>query len=134
MPKRIGFDVGGTFTDFVLKDEETGELDVYKYPTTVDDPSQGVLTGLDEFLTEVDSEIDDLEQLIHATTLATNTVLERDGADTALLTTEGFRTYRFWADRNATICTIFSSRSPIRSSTGRTSTRLTSVSTLERVL
>ncbi|MWV38431.1 hydantoinase/oxoprolinase family protein [Natrialba sp. INN-245] len=91
MPKRIGFDVGGTFTDFVLKDEETGELDVYKYPTTVDDPSQGVLTGLDEFLTEVDSEIDDLEQLIHATTLATNTVLERDGADTALLTTEGFR-------------------------------------------
>ncbi|WP_435348585.1 hydantoinase/oxoprolinase family protein [Haloarchaeobius sp. HRN-SO-5] len=91
MPKRIGFDVGGTFTDFVLVDEETGELDVYKYPTNVEDPAQGVLEGLEEFLTESDTSLSTVRQLIHATTLATNTVLERDGADTALVTTEGFR-------------------------------------------
>ncbi|WP_254533061.1 hydantoinase/oxoprolinase family protein [Natrinema gelatinilyticum] len=91
MAKRIGFDVGGTFTDFVLVDEQTSELDVYKYPTTVDNPSEGVLTGLSEFFDETGVEIDNVGQLIHATTLATNTVLERDGADTALLTTDGFR-------------------------------------------
>jgi N-methylhydantoinase A len=90
MPKRVGFDVGGTFTDFVLVDEATGELDVYKYPTNTDDPARGVLNGLSEFLDEADTALGDVRQLIHATTLATNTVLERKGADTALLTTEGF--------------------------------------------
>lgn len=91
MGKRIGFDVGGTFTDFVLVDEETGVLDVFKYPTNVEDPAQGVLDGLDEFLDQSVVTLADVHQLIHATTLATNTVLERDGAQTALVTTEGFR-------------------------------------------
>jgi N-methylhydantoinase A len=91
MPKRIGFDVGGTFTDFVLVDEETGALDVFKVPTDVEDPARGVLDGLDEFLDQVEASLDDVRQLIHATTLATNTVLERDGAPSALVTTEGFR-------------------------------------------
>ncbi|WP_436933745.1 hydantoinase/oxoprolinase family protein [Halovenus marina] len=91
MPKRIGFDVGGTFTDFVLVDEESGELDVYKYPTDRENPARGILNGIDEFLGEVDASLDDVRQIIHATTLATNTVLERKGAETALVTTEGFR-------------------------------------------
>lgn len=91
MPKRIGFDVGGTFTDFVLVDEQTGEREVFKHPTNVADPARGVLDGLDQFLDNTETGLSDVRQLIHATTLATNTVLERDGADTALLTTEGFR-------------------------------------------
>jgi len=91
MPRRIGFDVGGTFTDFVLVDEETGELDVYKYPTDRENPARGILEGLDEFLDTADTSLDDVRQIIHATTLATNTVLERKGAETALVTTEGFR-------------------------------------------
>jgi N-methylhydantoinase A/oxoprolinase/acetone carboxylase beta subunit len=91
MPKRIGFDVGGTFTDFVLVDEETGALDVFKFPTDVEDPARGVLDGLGEFLDQVEASLGDVRQLIHATTLATNTVLERDGAPSALVTTEGFR-------------------------------------------
>jgi N-methylhydantoinase A len=91
MPKRIGFDVGGTFTDFVLVDEQTGERKVFKHPTNVADPAQGVLDGLEQFLDNADTGLVDIRQLIHATTLATNTVLERNGASTALLTTEGFR-------------------------------------------
>ncbi|MFB6296915.1 MAG: hydantoinase/oxoprolinase family protein [Salinirussus sp.] len=91
MSVRIGFDVGGTFTDFVSVDRETGELDVFKCPTDTEDPARGVLDGLTEFLDGSDLGLEDVTQLIHATTLATNTVLERDGADTALVTTEGFR-------------------------------------------
>jgi len=91
MSVRIGFDVGGTFTDFVSIDGDTGELDVYKYPTDTEDPARGVLEGLAEFLDESGADLRDVTQLIHATTLATNTVLERDGAETALVTTEGFR-------------------------------------------
>ncbi|PSQ17736.1 methylhydantoinase [Halobacteriales archaeon QS_8_69_26] len=91
MPTRIGFDVGGTFTDYVLVDDETGALDVFKYPTDPEDPADGVLEGLDRFLDRTGADLSSVRQLIHATTLATNTVLERDGADTALVTTEGFR-------------------------------------------
>jgi N-methylhydantoinase A len=91
MAKRIGFDVGGTFTDFVLVDEATGDLDVFKHPTDPDDPAAGILEGLEAFLDRTGTALGEVRQLIHATTLATNTVLERDGAETALVTTEGFR-------------------------------------------
>jgi len=91
MSKRIGFDVGGTFTDFVLLDEATDSLAVFKHPTDVEDPARGVLDGLGQFLDATDTALADVRQMIHATTLATNTVLERDGAPTALVTTEGFR-------------------------------------------
>lgn len=90
MSKRIGFDVGGTFTDFVMVDSDTESVDTFKHPTT-EDPSDGVLAGLREFVDETDTSWDEVDQLIHATTLATNTILERDGADTALLVTEGFK-------------------------------------------
>jgi len=90
MGQRLGFDVGGTFTDFVMVDTETGDVNTFKHPTT-DDPSVGVLEGLSGFLEGTGTAWEEVDQLIHATTLATNTVLERDGADTALLVTEGFR-------------------------------------------
>jgi len=91
MSKRVAFDVGGTFTDFVITDEETGASDVFKYPSTPDDPSRGVLDGLSTFLDQEDIPWSEVTQLIHATTVATNTVLERKGADTALVVTAGFK-------------------------------------------
>ncbi|MFB6361282.1 MAG: hydantoinase/oxoprolinase N-terminal domain-containing protein, partial [Halobacteriales archaeon] len=91
MSKRLAFDVGGTFTDFVVADEETGASEVFKYPSTPDDPSLGVLEGLNQFLEAEGIPWSEVTQLIHATTVATNTVLERKGAETALVVTEGFR-------------------------------------------
>lgn len=80
--KLIGIDVGGTFTDFVLL--ENGHIRVHKSPTTPDDQSKGIVAGLAEMGVEGDAEI------VHGTTAATNALLERKGARTALLTTAGF--------------------------------------------
>ena len=82
MTSVLGVDVGGTFTDFLLW--EDGELTVYKRPSTPDDPSRGVLAGLDEAGFSPD-------EVVHGSTVATNAVLERKGAKTALITTKGFR-------------------------------------------
>lgn len=90
MATEISFDVGGTFTDFMLIDRANADVVTYKHPTTPD-PSEGVLDGLTHLLDAADTSWGDIDRMTHATTLATNTVLERDGADTALLTTEGFR-------------------------------------------
>ncbi|MCH8850971.1 MAG: hydantoinase/oxoprolinase family protein, partial [Chloroflexi bacterium] len=78
----LGVDVGGTFTDFLLWQD--GELSIYKRPSTPDDPSRGVLAGLDEAGFSPD-------EVVHGSTVATNAVLERKGARTALITTKGFR-------------------------------------------
>ena len=91
---KIGIDVGGTFTDFVVA-AETGQPRFFKTQTTPDDPSRGVMAGLreaasayglslDEFLTETDL-------VIHGSTVATNTLVERKGATVGLITTDGFR-------------------------------------------
>jgi N-methylhydantoinase A/oxoprolinase/acetone carboxylase beta subunit len=90
MAKQISFDVGGTFTDFILLDRDNEEVEVFKHPTT-EDPSVGVLKGLSALLSAADTDWEEIDRVIHATTLATNTVLERTGAATALVTTEGFR-------------------------------------------
>ncbi len=82
MASILGVDVGGTFTDFLLWDD--GELSVYKRPSTPDDPSQAVLDGLREAGWAPD-------EVVHGSTVATNAVLERKGARTALITTKGFR-------------------------------------------
>ncbi len=82
----LGVDVGGTFTDFLLWDGDS--IRVHKRPSTPDDPSRSVLEGLDE-LGLAASETPAL--VVHGTTVATNTVLERRGARTALVTTEGMR-------------------------------------------
>jgi N-methylhydantoinase A len=83
--RQLGVDVGGTFTDLVLS--SGGGVTVAKVPSTPDDQAQGILDGLDRL--EVAPA--DLHRLAHGTTVATNTVLERDGARVVLLTTAGFR-------------------------------------------
>ena len=92
MPRfRLGFDIGGTFTDFVLIDEATGVAMLNKCLTTPHDPSQGVMDGLVPLLDKAGIKGGDLDIAIHATTLITNALIERKGAKVALLATEGFR-------------------------------------------
>ncbi len=86
---RVGLDIGGTFTDVVL--EGAGSRLTTKVLTTLDDPSLGCMKGLDEVLAEGAISPDDIGVIIHGTTLATNAIIERKGATTSLVTTEGFR-------------------------------------------
>ena len=88
---RVGLDIGGTFTDFVLLDHATGELRLYKCLTTPEDPSAGALQGLAALLADARLGMEDLAALVHGTTLVTNTIIERRGARVGLLTTQGFR-------------------------------------------
>jgi N-methylhydantoinase A len=87
---RIGVDIGGTFTDFVLEDTERGTLRLGKKLTTPSDPSDAVIDGLERLLGEAGVAAGELSVLVHGTTLATNAVIERTGAKTGLLTTAGF--------------------------------------------
>jgi N-methylhydantoinase A len=88
---RVGVDIGGTFTDLVLIDDETGSRAVGKVLTTPEDPSEGVESGLAELLGREGVEAGQVGTIVHGTTLVTNALIERRGAKTALLTTEGFR-------------------------------------------
>jgi N-methylhydantoinase A len=88
---RAGIDIGGTFTDLVLIDDETGKQAVGKILTTPHDPSDAVEEGLRDLLEREGVEASGLKTIIHGTTLVTNALIERRGAKTALLTTEGFR-------------------------------------------
>lgn len=89
---KIGADIGGTFTDVVIADEETGELSVSKYPTTTQDPSVGFTQAMDLIFGEKRVDFKNISQVVHASTLATNTLLQRKKeGDTALITTKGFR-------------------------------------------
>jgi N-methylhydantoinase A/oxoprolinase/acetone carboxylase beta subunit len=89
--KRLGVDVGGTFTDLIYVDDESGEILVHKVPTTPDDPSQGTVQGLQELTEEAGEAPSALDQVFHGTTIATNIVIEHDGAAVGLITTEGYR-------------------------------------------
>ncbi|MBI2854045.1 MAG: hydantoinase/oxoprolinase family protein [Chloroflexi bacterium] len=82
----IGIDVGGTFTDFVVFDEDKGQITVNKYPTSTGDPTDGVMKGLR--LMNID--LSQVRRIVHGTTVATNATLERKGAKTAALITKGF--------------------------------------------
>jgi N-methylhydantoinase A/oxoprolinase/acetone carboxylase beta subunit len=88
---RLGFDIGGTFTDFALLHPETGELKVWKELTTSHDPAQGVLSGLRGLYESTGVRASQVETAIHGTTLVANTLIERTGAKVALLATKGFR-------------------------------------------
>ena len=88
---RMAFDIGGTFTDVVLHDSESGALHVAKTLSTPDDLSRAVLDGLGDLLEQTGTQSGDVGSLHHATTVATNAIVERKGAKTALLTTKGFR-------------------------------------------
>ena len=91
---RVGVDVGGTFTDLICVTPE-GHVVLDKTPTTPDDQSVGVMTGLDQLAQAHGVSIADfcarLDALVHGTTTADNTMIEMDGAATGLLVTEGHR-------------------------------------------
>jgi N-methylhydantoinase A/oxoprolinase/acetone carboxylase beta subunit len=90
MKVRVGFDVGGTFTDVILADE-SGRLVIEKVLTTPADPSIGAKQGVAAALARWGAEVDDVVLGIHATTLVTNAIIERRGARTGMLCTRGFR-------------------------------------------
>lgn len=84
---RSGVDIGGTFTDVIVFNEETDEIDIEKTPSTPDNPAEGVINGL----LKADTDIDDLEFFSHGSTVGTNALIERDLPRIGLITTEGFR-------------------------------------------
>src|ERR1700722_8691501 len=87
---RVGADVGGTFTDIACLSAD-GELSTCKIPSTPNDYARAIIEGIQTLTRSLGSTPDDLAEVIHASTVATNTILERKGANTALVTTEGFR-------------------------------------------
>ena len=88
---RVGVDVGGTFTDFVLANPDTGSVAIHKVPTVSRDPAVGVMAGLTELCARMDVPLDQVGHVYHGTTIATNAMLEHDGATTGMITTAGFR-------------------------------------------
>jgi N-methylhydantoinase A len=89
---RIGVDIGGTFTDGTLVDSITGKVSTSKVLTTPSDPSSGFISAVQKLL-ELDGNVatDAIEHVVHATTVATNAIIEGKTAKTAFVTTEGFR-------------------------------------------
>jgi len=88
---RVGLDIGGTFTDFVLYDANNRRISLYKCLTTPRDPSAAALEGLSALVEEANLKIADIGEIVHGTTLVTNALIERRGARLGLLTTRGFR-------------------------------------------
>ena len=88
---RIGVDVGGTFTDFVVFNNETGESSYFKVPSTPDDPSIAIANGVCEMLSKFTLSAGRVSFFGHGTTVATNMIIERRGVPTGLITTRGFR-------------------------------------------
>jgi N-methylhydantoinase A len=91
MAIRLGVDVGGTFTDLLMHDSDGGRVWLAKTPSTPDDQSRGVLTGIDLITAQAGIEPSQIDQILHGTTVATNAVLERRGARVGLIATDGFR-------------------------------------------
>ncbi len=92
--RRVGIDIGGTFTDlFIIEADGTGKI--YKSPTTPHDPSEGLINGLAKAADANGESLEDflggVSTIVHGTTIATNAVLTRQGARTGFVTTEGFR-------------------------------------------
>jgi N-methylhydantoinase A len=90
MQYRLGVDIGGTFTDFALFAADGGTLAIFKQLTTPDDPSRAVLEGISALLAREKIAIESVVDIVHGTTLVTNAIIERRGACTGMLTTEGF--------------------------------------------
>ncbi len=88
---RLGIDIGGTFTDFVLVNDADGNIKLHKCLTTPDDPSTGALRGAAEIAQSAGIELRQAKQILHGTTLVTNAIIERRGAGLGLITTAGFR-------------------------------------------
>jgi N-methylhydantoinase A/oxoprolinase/acetone carboxylase beta subunit len=89
--RRIGVDVGGTFTDLIYIDDEAGEVIVHKTPSTPADPSIGTVQGISELCAMAGIEPEQLDQVFHGTTVATNIVIEHTGAKVGMITSRGYR-------------------------------------------
>ena len=88
---RLGVDVGGTFTDVLLLNEQNGEMSTAKVPSTPHDSSIGVLNGIARVCEESKVDLSEITHVMHGTTVATNTVLTGTGARVGLITTKGYR-------------------------------------------
>ncbi len=89
--KLIGVDVGGTFTDLIITDTNTQLTDIHKVPTTPDDPSVGASEGIRELCDRNTVATETIDHVFHGTTIATNAVLEYNGARTGMITSDGYR-------------------------------------------
>jgi N-methylhydantoinase A len=114
--RRIGIDVGGTFTDVVLHDDKSGEVWSTKVPSTPADPADGALNGLRRILDLSKTAPANVGFIGHGTTIATNMVIEGKGAKTALVTTKGFRDVleirRAWRHDRADLYDLFFENPP----------------------
>ena len=97
-PVRIGVDIGGTFTDLQIFDARSGAIFGFKTPTTPEDPSLGLMTGIKEAAGRHGFALPDVGYLLHGTTIATNTVIRRGGPKIGIIHTEGFRDILFLRD------------------------------------
>lgn len=88
---RIGVDVGGTFTDFVMADSRTGRVALFKEPSTPDDPSRALLQGLQGFLDREGMSPAEVGGLMHGTTIGLNAIIQRRGARIGLIVSKGYR-------------------------------------------
>ena len=91
MGYRLGVDVGGTFTDLLLFNTETGAFWRHKTPSTPHDSSEGILNGVTAICAQAGIKASEIDYFLHGTTVATNAVLEGKGAKVGLVTTEGYR-------------------------------------------
>ncbi|MGX8793957.1 hydantoinase/oxoprolinase family protein [Oceanobacillus sp. M60] len=91
MGYRIGIDVGGTFTDVCIFDEQSGKILIYKLSSTNKDPSTAIIDGINTIMEENNLLKSDINYLVHGTTVGTNAAIQRTGTKTGLLTTSGFR-------------------------------------------
>lgn len=88
---RIGVDVGGTFTDLILVNDLTGQIEVHKVPSTLEDQSVAVIRGIKELCQKAGVPLEAVDYVLHGTTVATNITIERDGALVGMLTTRNYR-------------------------------------------
>ena len=102
----MGIDVGGTFTDVVIFDEETRQIQITKVPSTPADLTEGVIEGLKTLKVDLDQ----MGRIVHGTTVATNAILERKGAKTALIGNRGFRDHIEIGDTRRYTGRVFNSR------------------------
>lgn len=120
---RVTVDTGGTFSDFVFVNEDSREIEVAKFPSTPDDPSRAILTGI-EHLVGKGIAAQDIAYFCHGTTVGTNALLEGKGVRTGLLVTEGFRGIYEVAEQSRphgpAIFDIFYDRPPMLAPASRT--------------
>ncbi|MBT6985978.1 MAG: hydantoinase/oxoprolinase family protein, partial [Rhodospirillaceae bacterium] len=90
MGSRLGVDVGGTFTDLLLFNEQNSELRLLKTPSTPQDQSIGIMNGISQLVAETGISPSEINSLLHGTTVSTNIVLEEKGAKVGLLVTKDF--------------------------------------------